>query len=1085
MEVNMRRCLAISLFVLTGLFLASYVHADDPLPIPPFLPQSQYMFVQSAPVVVSGEGWLTETQMGVYSYHLNGTASLRFDLSPMHLTAGYYRLGLVVRTGILWSYPTGQIGQYSLSLQDANQSVTSLGSVQLVPVSSDSAYLEAGEENSWANWYGVVQTTATQVHLNGDESLIIDNASGHGGVVAVWVQPISMALATPSLTMPAVPVGSVVLLTQVDNNTTVNGTTWVSDSALGYVSQHMHGTSELMYDLTGMHLPSGFYQLGLLARTGTLWNDPTNQISEYRLHLMDTAGLQTSLGSLQLPLNSTVDDLVRSGGEENSWANWFGVVESQSSATYLDGNEKLLVENLDGHGGVIGIWAQPTPMNDPTQIIPRCPAGSSFMYAQTLQEVTSGSAWIFDSKLDAQCYFMDQDSSLTFDLSSLQLSPGYYRIGFLGRTGNNWDAPTNHVALYQMQLIDRQSQTISLGTAKLPDEITSIDLVRADGVENSWANWYGLMEASSMSTSLQGNEKLVIHNTQDHGGVMAIWVKRVTSLNAVGITLQTQVDNNAFIAGQTPQIHIQVDCPENFPTTNAWIVLQCYDLLTQQTQPDASLTVYQPVTLVGGQTTQLTVNYAQTPGIYHVRAILVEHDGDVPADNARFARCDFAYTPAKLAMDLPEDWPLGAHVTGTIPPLPGFKYYRFFANWPVVNPDQGVYDWTEFDTVFNQVRQVGGNLFVAGDGIPLWTCSLGKVGYAWMPNATAYPPDSWQYLYDYLTAVIQRYEDPAGTLAAMESLNEANTSDRWQGTDLQLVEMAQTFRQAIQTANHPIQLVGIAASAGIQDNYVNNIIGAGILPQVDAVSAHWYEELLSYEPVPPINSIPKHTDMLSVPMAAAGHDLPMIDSESGLDFVNRVDGFLPSQQAVNESYEADPGFDSVHPWLVDGTWRKASERRAAATYVEGAVMLMSLHVMRTFYFTQLNFLIDNTPTLPWVALGQLGHHLDGVDYSQIQALPAIVTGSTQQDADRMALAYLIGQSGQKRIIVAWAYIRDTTVGRAKLWQPWLEPVEIQITTTLPSGQFSDLYNRVTQTVNNQNGKLIINCGEEPAFITIE
>jgi hypothetical protein len=49
----------------------------------------------------------------------------------------------------------------------------------------------------------------------------------------------------------------------------------------------------------------------------------------------------------------------------------------------------------------------------------------------------------------------------------------------------------------------------------------------------------------------------------------------------------------------------------------------------------------------------------------------------------------------------------------------------------------------------------------------------------------------------------------------------------------------------------------------------------------------------------------------------------------------------------------------------------------------------------------------------------------------------------------------------------------------------LEPVEIQITTTLPSGQFSDLYNRVTQTVNNQNGKLIINCGEEPAFITIE
>jgi hypothetical protein len=96
-----------------------------------------------------------------------------------------------------------------------------------------------------------------------------------------------------------------------------------------------------------------------------------------------------------------------------------------------------------------------------------------------------------------------------------------------------------------------------------------------------------------------------------------------------------------------------------------------------------------------------------------------------------------------------------------------------------------------------------------------------------------------------------------------------------------------------------------------------------------------------------------------------------------------------------------------------------------------------------------------------------------------------VIGSEEKDGDPKALAFLLGKTGEKQIIVAWSFLSDTTVGRSKHWQDWLNPVDIQITTDIKQASVSDLYGRKTWQLQNSQGKINLIVGEEPVFITVE
>ncbi len=437
---------------------------------------------------------------------------------------------------------------------------------------------------------------------------------------------------------------------------------------------------------------------------------------------------------------------------------------------------------------------------------------------------------------------------------------------------------------------------------------------------------------------------------------------------------------------------------------------------------------------------------------------------------------------------MPDDWPLGAHVTFEDPPLPGFKWYRYFSSWAEDNPARGRFDWSHLDAVFARVRDAGGRLLLANDTTPSWTAPERPVTRPWVVNATAYPPDDMNDLRTYLDALLQRYDDKAGTIGAFEVWNEANTPDRWQGTPRQMVEMARVFHEAAAASAQrvgrgaPAKIVGIVVSSGDAQDYVKGLVGAGILPWLDGVSGHWYEEMLSYDRATPINSLPLHVDLLARPMRDAGVSLPIWNSESGIACVARENGRIVSQDELNRRAEARPGFNPKQPWMADGvTWRNVSERRSAASFVAGTAMLMSLGVEKTIVYSMRdeNWILDGAPSLSWVALAEFGSQLGTLDFHRVAAVKAKFEAG---DPATCLLAYRFGADEKPGVIVAWAYRRDTSVGRPKLWQPWLEPAPARFDVVGSEVEISDVYGREKSRVPVTDGGVVIPVGEEPVYL---
>jgi hypothetical protein len=535
---------------------------------------------------------------------------------------------------------------------------------------------------------------------------------------------------------------------------------------------------------------------------------------------------------------------------------------------------------------------------------------------------------------------------------------------------------------------------------------------------------------------------------------------------------------SVFTLDHPPEIVLSWKGTEEF---HGFIRVDRYDLLADATTSD-----YLPVQVRAGQPGTVSYKPILPFGVYRIDCTPVENRG--PAAIPVSLRTTFAYAPARDPHQLPDDWPLGAHVTVDDPPLPGFKWYRYFSSWAEDNPAKGQFDWSRFDKVFGEVRDIGGKLLIANDTTPSWTAPGRPVTRPWVKSATAFPPDDMNDLRIYLDAMLRRYDDKAGTIGALEVWNEANTPDRWQGTPAQMVEMARIFREAAASSaqrvqrEKPARIVGIAVSSGDAQDYVQGVIKAGILPYLDVVSGHWYEEMLSYDRATPINSLPLHVDLLAKPMRDAGYALPIWNSESGIGSVPRENGRLVSQDELNQRAESLPTFDAKQPWLLDGTrWRDLSERRAAASFVAGTAMLMSLGVEKTFVYTMRDegWIQDGAPSLSWAALAEFGAQIADVDFHRVVPVNAVPEKS---DPGARVLAFRFGAPDRDGVIVAWAYRLDTTVGRPKLWQPWLPALAVRLTIHTPEVEISDLYGRDSKRVSVPDDSLVIPIGEEPVYV---
>jgi hypothetical protein len=704
--------------------------------------------------------------------------------------------------------------------------------------------------------------------------------------------------------------------------------------------------------------------------------------------------------------------------------------------------------------------------------LPRAPLDSRTLPAEAGQ-ITQGRGWITDALPDRPGLHLDGAATARFDLAPLKLSPGLYHLGLVARTGTRWADAQDQVVRYSWSLVPARDNAPATGDLHLL-AAAAFQPVRASGNPESWGNWYGTLQAAR-PVRLQGDEHIEITNRENHGGIITLWLQPATATNASVITLQLDAPHHAFGHGQSPTVRLSLERPAGTPASTTPLILDWLDLLTEKTATSRLA--------VSAGTNSLTLRPDLKPGVYRLR-VTVEPDG-TSVENPGSAQTFLALSDARPASELPDTWPLGAHVDTDLPPLPGFRWYRYFAQWSKTNPAAGRYDWTAFDSVFKSVQSVGGRLLIASDGSPLWTSARAKAGMAWDATSTAKPPDDWNTLRTYLDAMLARYTDARGTLGALELCNEANTPDRWLGDTTQMLAMGRTFKAAAQAAPHPVRTIGLAVSAGDQRSYVETLVNAGLLNHVDAVSAHFYEELMSPEADTPINNLPRHVAMLAEPMAAAGVTRPMLNTESGIEFAARIDGVPPTQNALIARDEADPRFDPVHPWLLGPIWRPVSERRAAAIYTAGSVQLLALGVQQTYVFSQLGLFRDSAPSLPWVALGQLGGWLHKVDTTRIEPLEARYPGSDDKHGSPQALAYRIGRPGGKQVIIAWGFPRDSRTGRSKHWQAWLDPQPLQIKTGALAGTFHDLYDRAIQPARATSGQLTISCGEEPVCVVIE
>jgi len=681
--------------------------------------------------------------------------------------------------------------------------------------------------------------------------------------------------------------------------------------------------------------------------------------------------------------------------------------------------------------------------------------------------VGPGRGWIIDALPDRPSLHLDGAATASFDLAPLRLAPGLYNFGIVARTGTRWADAQDQVSRYTWHL-GTASGSFHLLTA------APFQPVRASGNPESWGNWYGALQASA-PVQLCGDEHLEISNRENHGGIVSLWLQFATIANYSTITLDVDASHHAFGHDQPPSVRISLNRSAGVPRQATPLVIDWLDLLTGKSSVSR-------LTLPDDRDA-MSLQPALKPGVYRLRVTLESDAASV--ENPSSAQTFLAVSSARPASELPDDWPLGAHVDTDLPALPGFRWYRYFAQWPKCNPFRGRYDWADFDAVFHAVQAAGGRLLVASDGTPLWASSRSKAGMPWEPNATAYPPDDWADLRTYLDDLLARYADDRGTLGALELCNEANTPDRWRGDTDDMLAMARTFEAAARAASHPVRIIGVAASAGDQRGYVQTLVQAGLLNHIDAVSAHFYEELMSPGADTPINNLPRHVAMLANPMAAAGVTRPIINTESGIEFAPRVDGVPPTQAELNVRDEADPRFDRVHPWLLGPIWRPVSERRAAAIYAAGSVELLTLDVRQTYIFSQLGLMRDGAPSLPWVALGQLGGWLYGVDTSSIKPLEARYPDSKNSEGSPQALACLIGRPGGKQVIIAWGYLRDAGTGRGKHWQPWLDPRPMEIKTDVIAGTLHDLYDRTVLPVRATSGYVTVPCGEEPVCIKVE
>ena len=546
----------------------------------------------------------------------------------------------------------------------------------------------------------------------------------------------------------------------------------------------------------------------------------------------------------------------------------------------------------------------------------------------------------------------------------------------------------------------------------------------------------------------------------------------------VAVTAGTDAPDHAFTLARPSKV--------TFVVTNArpaaWAGLlrvDCFDLLTEKTG-----TEFIACKLAAGGKAEIVYRPKLLFGIYRLTGRAVAAKGDAAVGPG--ATITVAYGPARLARELPDDWPLGTHHYNPSPvlkaPMPGFKWYRYFASWAHLNPRKGVYDWKDLDATIADIKAVGGRMLLAFEGAPAWTSKRATDGKA---RESRFAPDDMNDYRTFLRELLKRHAD-GGVLGAAEVWNEFNANMRWRDTPAKLVEMHKVTFEETRATGGRIKVVGISISPGHHVGYVENLTERGVLKYLDIVGGHFYEEIGSLNRLNPRNSMPLHVDLLRIPIRREKRYLPIWDTESGMGWegVNggpRLGGRMVGQDERVRELRKRPNFDPNEPWRL---WPASSERRMAARVVSATISLLGYGVEKHFTFHPNWYSFDKALNLPWVANAALGSVLEQVDFRYVMPLGVNAVGGP---ADIGAVAYRLGKPGGKHVVVVWAERASTKHPHAGGWSNWIAPVAIQLPCAAGAEvTVQDMYLRTSTKVKAAKcpggEAVLVRAGEEPVFV---
>lgn len=536
---------------------------------------------------------------------------------------------------------------------------------------------------------------------------------------------------------------------------------------------------------------------------------------------------------------------------------------------------------------------------------------------------------------------------------------------------------------------------------------------------------------------------------------------------------RTEAPDNAFTRDLSPRILVRLADRGPVPR---FIRVEHFDWLTEQTATDW---IDVPIGTAAGS--ELAYAPEGLPyGLHRFTFTPAAARSATPGESTDDAEkgINVAYAPARRAAELPDDWPMGAmYFASSGPILPGYKWYRIFYHWAKTQPKPGEWNWGELDRTFAEVKAYGGKLMLVSDGAPDWTTTKPDKnrGIA----GSQYFPDDPEDLRRYIRAVLERYDDGSGTLGAIEMWNEPNANFRWADTPEKLIELYSIYAEETAGVRDRIKLIGLTSSPGHHLDYYEELFDLGALDHMDIVGGHFYEETGSLQRETPINNLPQHVALLLNPQLRRGVFKPIWNTETEAHAGARADGRFLTQAEINARAEASEKFDPATPWLLDGRWRKPSERRIAAQSVSALVTQLANNVTMNITFHPKWYRKDGTLILQWVAHMAFGDLLTEVDYHTVMPFSIDRVGGDERTA---AVAYRIGKWDGPNVVVAWAFQNGTRHGRPDRWTDWQDPVPLTFRTQSESVEVEDMYRRTRRTIPVVDGVVTIEAGEEPVYI---